>query len=99
MRRGESQNSFLRQWVGNRILCVISVSFLKRRTVDLEHGVVYFDYVRVARVVIIFIHALNPERDLHCVVQHEWSPSAQFPPGSQLVAETLRHLPRTTQTH
>jgi hypothetical protein len=44
---------------------VISVSFVKQTTVDLEHGVVDFDYVRQEPVVIMFIHALNPERDLH----------------------------------
>ena len=38
---------------------------MKRATVDLEHGVVDFDYVRLEPVVIVFIHALNPERDMH----------------------------------
>ena len=55
---------------------------------DLEHGVVDLDYVRLERVVIVFVHALNPERDLHRDCTHYWS-SVQFPPGSQLVAKTL----------
>lgn len=47
------------------IPCVSPVSFVKRAAVDLEHGVVDFDYVRLEPFVIIFIHALNPERDMH----------------------------------
>ena len=41
------------------------MAFVKRNTVDLEHGVVDFDYVRHEPVVIMLIHALNPERDMH----------------------------------
>ena len=46
-------------------LRVSPVSFVKRTAVDLEHGVVDFDYVRLEPVVIVSIHALNPERDMH----------------------------------
>lgn len=41
------------------------VPIVKHATVDLEHGVVDFDYVRGGRIVIVSIHALNPERDMH----------------------------------
>ena len=41
------------------------VPIVKRATVDLEHGVVDFDYVRWEPVVIVSDHALNPERDMH----------------------------------
>ena len=46
-------------------ICVMAVPIVKHGTVDLEHGVVDFDYVRREPVVIVSIHALNPERDMH----------------------------------
>jgi hypothetical protein len=63
---------FIKDAVENEIVSTIPVSFVKRTTVDLEHGVVDFDYVRHQRVVIMFIHALNPERD--CIVVVPYNP-------------------------
>jgi hypothetical protein len=51
---------------------------VSRATVDLEHGVVYFDYVRLEPVVIMFIHALNPERDMHRGCTNHRGPTRQF---------------------
>jgi hypothetical protein len=61
-----------------------------RVTVDLEHGVVDFDYVRCKGVVIALTHALNPERDMHRGCTRHCYTSAQFSSGSELVAKTLR---------
>ena len=54
------------------------MSFVKRSAVDLEHGVVDFDYVRLERVVIVSIHALNPERDMHRGCTDQRNPPKQF---------------------
>jgi hypothetical protein len=60
------------------VQCVIRMSFVKQTTVDLEHGVVDFDYVRREPIVIMFIHALNPERDMHRGCTNHGSTPSQF---------------------
>jgi len=54
---------------------------------------VYFDYVRLLTLVIIFMHALNPERDLHRDCTHRQRSSF---PASWQVAKTLRIPTRTS---
>ena len=71
---GRAVNSSI--WI---LFCDVFASFVKRTTVDLQHEVVDFDYVRLEQVIIGSIHALNPERDLHRGCTNHGLPSAQLP--------------------